>query len=209
MELSKFFVAVGIAILLTFFLGSFLSTVYKSPKVDSSSCYQSLTSCYNIERAKCADGDSSCLANIYNSQEYRDCNENQQDQRTRCLEESLNSVTDYQTIYYVILAILASLLIVGGFFMIKKQSIGAGFIGGGILTLIFAQLFASLSILTSSLSSGLLGMTGLAVSEANKTASLTYWSLAFNFIGLCILILFAYLKLERKEGYETHQMSSS
>jgi hypothetical protein len=197
MDLAKFFVAISISFFLTLFVSSTVSTFYKSPETNTLSCYSSdslssSSDCYSI----CEKNyNYSC----YSSKEYKDCINQTAIERQSCIEKEYSKTKTYSTIYYLILAILGIIFIVGGFYIINKESIGAGFIGGGTLISIFAGLFASLSIFTQSLSSGLSSsLLGFAISNSNKTPVLSYIQIIFYFIGLIVLIIFANSKLEKQ-----------
>lgn len=164
MKVAKLFVAFGIAVLLTVFLGNLFSTVYKAPKLE------------------CGMGSSSS-----------------------CFSDYTSALSTYQIIYYIILALFGIISIVLGFFILQKESIGAGFILGGIFILLFANLFSIISIIMGSLLGGLSGLTGFAVSGGGTNAAMGYLSILFNFIGLVLLILFANFKLERESEVRTSE----
>jgi hypothetical protein len=181
MELPKLFAALGIAFLLVMFLNGALSTFYKAPESGYTDCYDSYTECYNL---------------TYNSPEYTACRERVTQERDECVEEALSGMKTYQVIYYSILALLAIGLLVFGFATIHNQTVGSGFMGAGIILLMFASLFALISGFTSTLMGGLTGMiTGFAVSNGG-TSTLTYLNLVFSLIGLVLLILYSYSKLD-------------
>jgi hypothetical protein len=205
MELTDFIVAIGITFLMVFFLNNMLSTFYKAPTADYSKCYTSSSDCYTTLRAKCSPSNYTCYSAIYSSQEYGDCTNNLEGDRDKCYEKQGAAVKNYQLSYYMILSLLGLILIVGGFYLLNLKTIGGGFIGAGVLTLLFANLFASLSVLVSSLMGGLSslsGLTGLATSSgATSSKALPYLNLIFSLIGLVVLIVFAYFKIEKnREG---------
>src|SRR3989344_644169 len=186
MDLAKFFVAVGISLLLMSFFAGALSTFYKPPKVDTSSCYSSGYSysndCYDQQETLCGD-DIDCRFGIYSSNEYQTCIDNQQNQRQECISNAQSKLKTYTYVYYVILALLGIILMAVGFLFVELRSISAGLIGGGVLLLLFAGLFASILGFASSLSSYALspetigysptGITGFATSSSD-TSILSY-----------------------------------
>ena len=201
MDLGKFFVAIGISLLLFFFVANTLSLVYKAPKPSSSGCYNYDNTCYaQTSQQLCGSSqDYNCTSQIYQSQSYKDCTANQRTNQQSCLENQRNSLKVYQTVYYIILAFVSLLLMLFGFLLIEKRSIGAGFIGGGVLILLFANIFSAISVLVSSLFGALGSMTGFAVNSGASTPAVAYLNVVFSFIGLLMLIVFAYFKLEKVE----------
>lgn len=185
MELPKLFASFGIALMLVIFLNGALSTFYKPPQEGGySDCYQYSSDCYSLG---------------YNTPEYTACRDAQDLQMDQCIEDSLSQVKTYQTIYYMILAILAVGLLIFGFSIIHYQTIGSGFIGASVLLLIFASLFAIISGFTSSLIGGITSMmTGYSVSSTGGTSTLSYLNIIFSLIGLGLLIWFSYVKLDKE-----------
>ncbi len=174
MDLAKLVVAVGIAFILAFFLSSTISTFYKPPKSDLS-CLGSLGSCDDLIKTQCGKSPSgrlgedvnsyyNCESRVYSSQEYKDCSKNSKNNQQTCLEKQKSGLENYQITYYIILIFSAIVLIILGFFLLHEESIGVGFIGGGVLITIGAIFFSTIAILlTASLFgafSGLGGLTG-------------------------------------------------
>jgi|SRR3989338_2642179 len=204
MILGKWVAAVGIGLLLAYFLSGIVSTFYEAPKVDLSSCYSSSSDCYTNLREQLCGGDIynySCTSQIYSSPEYQNCVTQATQNRASCIENQQNATKMYQAIFYSIIAILGIIFIILGFLMISGESIGSGFILGGVLTLLFGNFFASISILMNSLFSGLSSLTGLAVSSSSP-GPIKYLTLVFNFIAILVLIIFAHFKLEKREESE-------
>jgi len=172
MDLAKLVVAVGIALVLASFLNSTISTFYKPPKYDLS-CSGSLGGCDDLIKTQCGKSPSGgvlgedvnsyydCQSRVYSSQEYRDCSKNSKNNQQTCLEKQKSSLENYQIIYYIILIFSAIALIILGFFLLHEESIGVGFIGGGVLITIGAIFFSSIAILTASLFGAFSGLGGL------------------------------------------------
>jgi len=101
----------------------------------------------------------------------------------------------YQLIHYLIVGFLSVIAIAIGFLMLDKESIGSGFIGAGVLGLLFGNVFAAIS----SVLSGFAALASMAGGSAKSSvaAALPYVNLIFLFIGLVVLIAFAYFKLEK------------
>lgn len=203
MELPKLFAAVGISFLLLLFITSFISTFYKAPKIDYSKCYSSsslMSVCSDIITSICGSSyNFTCSSEVRASQEYKTCIENEQSDAQDCYGEAASSLKTYQTVYYLILAVLGIAAIVSGFLMFSKNSISAGFIGGGVLILISAYFSALMSALSSSLLSGFSALTGYAISNGTKTPTISYLNVLFSFIGLLVLILLSYFKFEKEK----------
>lgn len=213
MDIAKLFVAFGISMLLMVFFNNTLSTIYKSPKADYSKCYSNLgssfdrtSSCTEILKSSCGENyfsNYSCYSNALASQEYKVCTSSQQNESAKCMEDARSGLVNYQIVYYLILAFISVILIVIGILFIEKVSLGAGFIGGGILIILFASLFAAISSLVSSfssLSSSI--MTGSSNGGSTQINILSYINIFFILVVLVILILFSILKLEKVEKSE-------
>jgi len=223
MNLPKLFVAIGIAFILTSFLSSTLITFYKPPKIDLSQC-SSLRfgdNCEDIIEQQCGKYPTDynglrsiyykCQSQVYSSSEYQDCTKNSQSSYESCIVKEKSKFETYQIIFYLILVITGIIIITLGFLLISEESIGAGLIGGGALTVFFSYLYSLLASFVSSFTSALTGvlsgyvgfnpeLTGAVVSEtATKTPAISYLNIIFLFITLIILILFAHFRLEKKD----------
>lgn len=199
MKLAKLVVAIGISLVLVSLISSMLSTFFKAPKIDTQKCYGTST-CYNTLKSMCDSTNYTCLSGIYSSQAYRDCEADRTADRQRCIENAGNAMIIYQTIYFLIVAVLGIFLVSIGFLIISKESIGGGLIGGGILTILSSSLLASVSTITSTLSS--LSSISLVTGSAGTSKSISplpYLNIVFLLITLVVLILFAYFKLEKTE----------
>ncbi|MBR9706363.1 hypothetical protein GOV14_04985 [Candidatus Pacearchaeota archaeon] len=201
MELPKFFVAIGITFMLVAFFSSVLSTFYKAPKLDYSDCYgltSSSSSCSSMISKTCTGNDEyfACSSDVRNSDAYKTCVTESQSSQTSCMAEQAKKLQTYQIIYYLLSALIGIALIVGGFYILDKKTIGTGLIGAGTITLLFGSFVASISALTSSLTSGL---TSLNLGGTTKIPFISYLNIIFLLIGAVLLILLAYFKLDRVE----------
>lgn len=219
MDLPKLIVAIGIALVLTSFLNSAVSTLYKPPKIELTKCTTSIYSdnCKNIITQRCGAFPTdpnlrkayyTCESEAYSSQEYLDCRSSQQSDYQTCVEEEKGKLETYQIVYYLILGIISIIVIIIGFFILTEESIGTGLIGGGVLTVLLAYVYALFAVFTSSLASAMSGfiglspeLTGAVVSETtSKTPTISYFNIIFLLIALIILIFFAHFKLERRSN---------
>lgn len=152
MGLAKTFLAIGIAIVLAVFVGYALWVILPPPDPNMNSDCYNMNKCYVLEQKECdpyfnetnpsyplekprpvpQDGD--CYARVQQNPEYKECNARQQ----KCEEDYLVSSGQYQHAkinFYLLLALGLAAIVVGIY--IKKEGVGSGFIGGGILVILW------------------------------------------------------------------------
>ena len=157
MGLAKTFLAIGIAVLLAVFIGYGLYTLYPSPQygyVDTSSCLSQYV-CQNLT-AKCDTSNSvandstikaipapyndACYQQVYASAQYQKCMTDQQ-KCTDTLNQSSENYFHARNSFYILI-VLGILAIIAGA-LITKEGIGSGFIGGGILIVLWSLPYTS------------------------------------------------------------------
>jgi len=154
MELKKTFLSIGIAILFVIFIAYGLTVVYGEPKIDReyNDCYQK-TNCDQIifdchddlhEQNISKDYKYDECEDLRNSDEYKNCSI----QRDACndeYEEYLTTTPRFKhkrNSFYILWGI-ALLAIIGGIYLKQYDSVGSGFIGGGILVLLWTLIYTS------------------------------------------------------------------
>lgn len=153
MGLVKIFLAIGIAILLAVFVGYGLHVFYPKPiygYTDTSSCY-SQYACQNLT-AQCdssfnASNDSAvkaiptpyndaCYQQVYASADYKKCMVDQQTCVDKLNQNSENFIHDRNSFYILVLIGIAA--IIAGTMFWKKEGVGSGFLGGGVLIVLWS-----------------------------------------------------------------------
>jgi len=152
MKLAKFFLAVGIAIVFTVFITYGLYAVYDKPAAGlgfsngSSSCYKNypcstqLQNCYNTD-VPTPDTDliGACKQKVQESVEYQSCMKLQKE----CNETWSKTTPAYKFARnnFYILGVIGFAAIIGGILLTGVEAIGSGFIGGGILVVIWSLIY--------------------------------------------------------------------
>lgn len=150
MGVAKFFLAVGIAVILAAFVGYGLYAIYP-PEYGSSSGISECTQKYNCQKqiSECRvkynnnhsePGYAECNQ-IVNSEEYKNCQENYK----KCTEEAEKNSQKYKyfrNCFYILL-LVGIISIVAGILMIKLEGIGSGLIGGGVLIILWSLAYTS------------------------------------------------------------------
>ena len=184
MKLAKIVLSIGIAIVFAVFVGYGLYTVYEPPKYspsDLNTCYKtvncdrflqpcrgSVTEPYDYTK------EQSCNKAVYANPEYKMC----QDALEKCNNDYTKTTDRYK--YYrnsfYILILIGLLAIIGGVIIARLDSIGSGFIGGGVLVVLWSLAYTANYWLT-----------------LNK-----YFRLLALGIVLAVLIYLGYKKIEEK-----------
>jgi hypothetical protein len=160
MSLAKTFLAIGIAVLLAVFISYGIYVVYPAPHygyTDTSSCYtqyscQTLTDkcmgrlqvTYNRDGTNNtipAEYNYTCAEQVYASVEYQKCTEDQQ----TCIDNLNQNSGDYvhaRNSFYILI-VLAIIAIVVGAFISHLEGIGSGFIGGGVLIVLWSLIYTT------------------------------------------------------------------
>ncbi len=185
MRLAKTFLALGIAMIFAVFIAYGVYVFYEPPKYDfdRSPCYDE----YNCENytAKCMPRkvavepeeieyiEENCYEKAQSNPEYKECLIN----RDKCDEQYIIQTDSYKhaKISFYILTIIGIAAIIGGMFLTEYEGIGSGFIGGGVLLILWTLPYTSRYWLTLS----------------------KYLRLTALGIVLAILIYFGYKKLEK------------
>lgn len=183
MGLAKTFLAIGIAIIFALFIGYGLHIVYEVPKYDYTiggnecsiqyNCQKQIQLCQ--ERHKPSDQEyQNCWSKVRESQAYKVCLE----LRDKCNEEYQKQTPRYKHARntFFILAVIGVIAIIVGVLLTSLEGIGSGFMGGGILIIIYA-----------------LFRTWEYWFKLNK-----YAKLGILAVVLIILIYLGYKKLEKK-----------
>lgn len=154
MGLAKTFLAIGIAVILAAVIGYGLYVFYPEPKWYEESSYANTeyqcSQTYNCEKLieDCraqftsnnteviAAGSDTCYETVRQTTNYKSCMENQD----KCREEAQKQTLRYRHSRnnFFILVIIGVVIILLGAFITRYEGIGSGFIGGGILTIIYA-----------------------------------------------------------------------
>ena len=190
MGLLRTVLAIGIAILLTVFISYGLYVIYPNPQygyTDTSSCFsqyacQNMTDrCNPIEnnlngstiKAIPVQNNDECYSQVYASADYQKCMVDQQ----TCVDKLNQSSENYSHARnsFYILILLAIISMISGT-IINKEGVGSGFIGGGVMTVLWA----------------------LAYTTAYWTTMNQYLKLLAIGIVLIVLIWLGYKKIENK-----------
>ncbi|MCD4666723.1 hypothetical protein K8R47_02850 [archaeon] len=153
MKLAKTFLAIGIAILFTVFIAYSLFTIYEPPKYyergmnecyEQYDCDQFVEECQNLTEID--EGEiprpskyDNCYNEALNNPEYVSCLENED----KC-EENFNKTTPnykHAKISFFILLIISIISIVIGMRLKHLEGIGSGFLGGGVLLILWALMY--------------------------------------------------------------------
>ncbi len=184
MKLVKVVLSIGIAIVFAVFVGYGLYTVYEPPKYSSleqNTCYKTVN-CerfFQACRQPAKDGydytkEQTCNNSVYANPEYQMC----QDALEKCNNDYTKTTARYA--YYrnsfYILMLIGLLAIIGGIIIARLDSIGSGFIAGGVLVVLWA-----------------LGYTSQYWLTLNK-----FFRLLALGIVLAVLIYLGYKKIESK-----------
>ncbi|HVY01412.1 MAG TPA: hypothetical protein VHA12_01470 [Candidatus Nanoarchaeia archaeon] len=151
MGLLKIFLAIGIAVLLAVFVGYGLEVLYPNPQygyVDTTACYNDFP-CQNMTLkcsgeevvmngtiAKPALYNEACYSQVYASADYQKCMTDQQDCTNKLNQNSENYFHARNSFYILILFAIAA--IIAGVRFWKKEGIGSGFMGGGVLIVLYS-----------------------------------------------------------------------
>jgi hypothetical protein len=155
MSLLKVFLAIGIAVLLVVFIGYGLYVFYEPPQygyADTSSCFtqfpcENLTApCYvnetingSPDKVVPVPAYTGCYEKVYASAQYQKCMEDQNDCNNKINQTSENYFHARNSFY--ILIVLAIVAIIVGARLWQKEGIGSGFLGGGVLTVLWALIY--------------------------------------------------------------------
>ena len=187
MGLAKTFLAIGIAIVFTVFIAYGLYVVYEPPENtcwDDYNCYGLTAVCYGEDPetfekyarpAPLSESEEQreCAQNITKSQEYRDCIDQQ---------ETCNAMQDDEQFIHArnsffIIIVIALLSLIAGVYLTSMEGIGSGFIGGGVLLILWSLIY-----------------TVKYWAEWDK-----YVKLLALFIVLVVMIYIGYKKIESKK----------
>lgn len=144
MTLAKTFMAIGIAVIFAAFICYGVSVIYESPKghsytssnvcATSYPCQNQFESCNQLNHS--SSNSVECRKNVLESGEYKQCSEN----LSKCRNDAQKKTPQYfysRNIFYILI-ILGILSIILGMFLLKFEGIGSGFIGGGVLIVLWA-----------------------------------------------------------------------
>ena len=128
MELAKTFLAIGIAIIFTVFIGYLVNTLYEAPEYQYQEespyahCNEKYSNCYSLEGKE--------------AWECREANK-------KCTEEVRKTTPQHkhQRNTFYILTIIGIITIIVGISLTSLEGIGSGLIGGGILTTLWSLMY--------------------------------------------------------------------
>ncbi len=144
MKLVKTAFAIALAIIFVIFIAYGLYVVYEPPKyeADKSDCIN----CYNLTE-KCAvpindtsKRDPNCFSKVYDSEEYQQCMQ-EYDACKDAYKKTTERYKNARNSFYILLAIGLITIVVG--VLIKKDAIGSGLIGGGVLVIIWSLIYTA------------------------------------------------------------------
>lgn len=151
MGLAKTFLAIGIAILFCVFIAYGVFVVYEPPKsyFEPNPCYEQFR-CQDLFTKCKAEPDEgrplppragfdSCYNQVQSSAEYMTC----MDQQETCEEEWKKGTMKYKHARnsFFVLLLIALAAIFGGTTLKKYEGIGSGFLGGGILLVLYSLIY--------------------------------------------------------------------
>ena len=159
MGLRKTFLAIGIAIVLTLFISYGLYVFYEPPKENyGQDCYEEFK-CYELsdcvkpilktdtnntvdQPSQPLPVDPFCEEKLYDSKEYQECEE----KRDQCRENALVVSPNYAHARFNFFALLifAAIVIIAGVYLKHLEGIGSGFIGSGILLVLWSLPYTNL-----------------------------------------------------------------
>lgn len=156
--IAKTFLAIAISIVFAVFIGYALFTFYEPPNRDwqGGECYKKFDcerigmspACLNAtslglggEKAfPVAPVPMNCVA-AYDSPEYKTCVDNRQ----KCDDEFQQTTIRFKMIRnsFIVLVIIGLISIISGMFLSELEGIGSGFIGGGVLVIIWSLIYTT------------------------------------------------------------------
>jgi len=150
MGLKKTVLAIGIAIVLTLFISYGLYVFYEPPKGDyGQDCHEKFK-CYEL--SDCAKpvenstqpipADPFCHEKLYDSKEYQECEE----KIDECRDDALLISPQYSHARFNFFALLifAALVMIVGVYLKHFEGIGSGFIGSGVLLVLWSLPYTNL-----------------------------------------------------------------
>jgi hypothetical protein len=149
MKLAKTFLALGIAIIFTVFIAYGLYAFYEPPKYETNTstcdeeykCHEHIDECQKNRVVESKNSneplilDHDCYDEAEKNTEYQQCRE----QSDACEAEYKKTTDRYKharNSFYILL-IIGMLAITGGIFLSGLEGIGSGFIGGGVLVVLW------------------------------------------------------------------------
>jgi len=154
MGLAKTFLAVGISIIFVVFIAYGLYVVYEPPKYnyEKNTCYEQykcgsfFEKCNKINRSDFGIFDDNCYRNVETNPEYIKCREN----FDKCNEEYKKTTERYKNARnsFYILIVIGVMSIIAGMNLNKYEGIGSGFIGGGVLVVLWSLIYTWEYVLT-------------------------------------------------------------
>ena len=155
MKLPKIALAIGIAVVFAVFIGYSLYAIYEPPRIDEhSECYKEYNcdsyfdECYDnsSEPLKLERFENTCYRDVEANPEYQECRLNRDD-----CEDVFKKTTDeykHSRNSFFILIIIGIAAIIGGMFKSKLEGISSGFIGGGVMVILWSLIYTSYYWLT-------------------------------------------------------------
>jgi len=147
MNLARTSLAIAIAIILAVFIAYAVYVFYEPPKNEytSSKCYEKhncqklINDCQDERYRDDLSNSQDCYSEIRQTEEYKKCTEEKEEceetfqKQTARYKHSRNS--------FIILVIIGAGAIIGGIFLSHLAGIGSGFVGGGILIILWSILY--------------------------------------------------------------------
>ena len=138
MGLTKTFLAIGIAIIFAVFISYALYVFNETPYsvcADKYNCYQQEQKCQEFSYAE--EKYSHCIDTVHDTEEWKSCNQ----QSMACSNKANTLSYSHNRDNFFILAILGIAAIVAGVFLKKLEGIGSGFLGGGVLVILWSLIY--------------------------------------------------------------------
>lgn len=157
--IGKTFLAIAISIVFAVFIGYALFTFYEPPNRDwqggvcwknfdcerigmSPECLNATLSGYGGEKTVpvVAPVPMNCVV-AYDSAEYKTCIDNRQ----KCDDEYQKTTVRFKMVRnsFIVLVIIGLISIIFGMFLSSLEGIGSGFIGGGVLVIIWSLIYTA------------------------------------------------------------------
>ncbi|MBW2989110.1 hypothetical protein KY358_02195 [Candidatus Woesearchaeota archaeon] len=149
-KMKKVILGIAIAILLAFFLGHATSTFYKEPEIED--FCRGIDSVIRVESCDDYDYEPVESRRPYPIPEklFCSCQEIDKEGTVKCTatnpeyDKCSNQYTDYMEKHnknsFMILVVLGLISIITGGIFLKKEAVGSGIMGGGVLTIIYAAM---------------------------------------------------------------------
>ena len=145
MSLIKTFLALGIAIIFTIFIAYGVYIFHPYPNNLSNNIFNDCKYCDFVSECRDKLGDvqeyPKCQNSIINSEKYKLCQKEYEECTQLNRERAENIKNKFNMTNFFILLFFSLLAIIIGFFLKNLEGIGSGFLGGGILLIIWSLVY--------------------------------------------------------------------